>query len=161
MSGYFTFGDAIASSVLDSYPEDNGLLTGLRAALSLALCFSYPVAMTPGRQCLSTMVFGRNIRQVTMTKYVGITLFMLAFTFTVSMIVDDLGLILAFIGSTYAPVAVFVLPALFYLSIQKKMDALPENENNSSCRKLNRRGSIIALVVGIGLIPVSIAFLFL
>ena len=159
--GYFTFGEDVESNILLNYPPDDLLVSIARVGLSIAVAFSYPVVMTPGRHCISTTLFGKNASQISNIRFYIITFGIICVTFTVAMIVDDLGVVLGIIGSTSAPMSILILPGLYYYMIEKKMDSLPINQRSRCCSLVNTYGSLMSLIIGIILIPFCVVILFL
>ena len=159
--GYFTFGDNSNSNILTNYPHDDIVISICRIGLSIAVAFSYPVVLTPARHCISSVFFKRNASQINCLKFYVITIGSLFLTFAIAMIVDDLGIVMGFIGSSSSPVSILILPGLYYYLILRKTDEIAINIKSRCCAILNIYGSIVSVVLGIILIPVCLVILFM
>mmetsp|Transcript_39714 Transcript_39714/g.104885 ORF Transcript_39714/g.104885 Transcript_39714/m.104885 type:complete len:479 (-) Transcript_39714:273-1709(-) len=58
IAGYLTYGDAVASDVLESYPDDSLLVGVARIAISLIVTLCYPLQAHPSRGCITSIVIG-------------------------------------------------------------------------------------------------------
>eukprot|EP01084_Bolivina_argentea_P304649 526183_1 len=154
---YFTFGENVNSNILTNYPQNQVLVSLIRIWVSLAVAFSYPVVFTPGRHSLSTLIWRKNATQITTQKFYGVTICMMIITFTIAMIVDDLGIVLSVIGSTGSAVSIMILPGLFYYFMKQNTG---KNIKQNFCDKVNTYGSIITVSLGVILVPFCLIILF-
>lgn len=117
-AAYYIYGNAIEYDVLTSFPS-LGLVLTLRALMSLVVTFSYPLQAHPARACMlalwaeladikkteggdgadgaggaDTHTHTPPPRHVLRMRYILLTLFFLAASFLVALVVEDLSLIL-------------------------------------------------------------------
>lgn len=55
LCGYFTYGDAVTSDVLETYP-DKMVVTVARIAISVCVVFSFPMQLHPARACIISII---------------------------------------------------------------------------------------------------------
>jgi amino acid permease len=79
------------------------------------------------------------------TLFYTITIAFLLLSFTVAMVVDDLGVVLAMVGATGSTLVSYVLPGLIYVKIHPEMD-------------LFKIGAYVQLYVGCMIMPVALYF---
>jgi amino acid permease len=79
------------------------------------------------------------------TLFYTITIAFLLLSFTVAMIVDDLGVVLAMVGATGSTLVSYVLPGLIYVKIHPEMD-------------LYKIGAYVQIYVGCMIIPIALYF---
>lgn len=156
--GYWTFGKNVKSNILNNYPQDSILLFCVRIGLSLALAFSYPVVITPGRQSLSGIIYKTNQESLTNKKFYFLTFLIIILSFLISMTVKDLGIVFGFIGSTSSPAVIFILPGLMFYY----MDKLRYRDRKLTFyEKFNKYGAITSAIFGVILVILSLFVFFL
>eukprot|EP01084_Bolivina_argentea_P215905 366654_1 len=158
--GYFTFGNFLNSNVLTNYPQHNVLVLLARIGLTFAVAFSYPVVMNPGRHCLSSMFYKKNASEISKKRFIIVTSLWNCAAFIVTMIVSDLGIILAFLGSTGGNMGALILPGLYYYYYNDN-HSTSYNNKTKCCATINKYGSIISVTIGILLIPFCLTMMFL
>ena len=158
--GYFTFGSTVNSNVLLNYPNDDALVSVVRVGLAIAVAFSYPVILAPLRHCLASLIFQKNATELSNARFIGITVFVLIFTFSIAMVVDELGLVVGFIGSTTAPIYILVLPGMYYYFMHKQASLQLKSSRHWLCNKINLCGSVTSVLLGILIIPFCVMVLF-
>jgi len=128
-TGYATYGDLVQSDVLNNYPQHSPLLVVGRICTSLLVLLSYPMQFFPCRNSTRQLFFGtegpdgsggifgngldrspaaEKKRFFVMTAVIGICSYLL------SMVVEDLGVILSVVGATGSTTISFILPGIFY-----------------------------------------------
>eukprot|EP01084_Bolivina_argentea_P081761 148032_1 len=154
---YFTYGTNIDSNIILHYPHSVVLLI-LRVSLSFAIAFGYPVILFSTRNCLISLIF-QNVNTTKIPKqkldnkrFYLLTYSIVACSFTVSMITDDITDIFAIVGSTGTTVIAFILPGLFYYNYQFKY----KKQN-----KWKRKCALFFTIAGIVFIPFCIAMQFI
>lgn len=120
--GYLTFGDSVESNILLNYPTE-ALVSAVRISISLVVCSSYALNLNPARRCLMTVfqnyfddTKGIKASQSTIRfRYYGITAVFLGASLGIALTVDDLGVVISFVGATGATLLMFVLPGGLFL----------------------------------------------
>ena len=119
-SGYATFGDAVESDILLSYPR-TPLVAVARVALSLVVSLSYPLMSHPARTSLLSLLRAAahrtGIAPPALWSYRAVSAAQLAGTLAVALAVDDLGFVLALVGATMQTPVQYVLPGLCYIRL--------------------------------------------
>ena len=153
-SGYVSFGESAPSNLLTAYPKTIPILI-VRVCLSLAIAFSYPVLAYPSRNSWSSLIFHvSDAKQLNWIKYNLITFVIIILSFTISMITDDLGIVLALVGSTGTTIMAFILPGAFYYYLP--IDIEKDNYND----KFKRYLALAMMILGIILVPFNITMIF-
>ncbi|KAM6497076.1 vacuolar amino acid transporter 5 [Amanita muscaria] len=135
--GYLTFGSKVAANIIAMYPSTSLFIAvGQLAIVSLVL-LSYPLQVHPCRNCLDKVFhFSHTLKSVSVDehesedegmldedhastdmstlKHTVLTTAILTLGFSVAFIVDDLKMVLSFVGSTGSTTISFILPGLFY-----------------------------------------------
>ena len=152
--GYFSFGDLADSNILTMYPQNESILI-VRIGLSLAIAFSYPVLLHPCRNSLGALLFDEaDCSQLTLFRFWALTALIVACSFGIALVADDLGDILGIVGSSGISVISFVLPGLFYWN----MDGVDRMDREwYKCKKF---GGLFFVVFGVILIPFCIVMQF-
>lgn len=156
-SGYYSFGDNAPSNLLTAYPRDIPILI-VRICLSFAIAFSYPVLAHPARNSFSSLLFNvSDSKNLNWIKYNILTWTIILISFAISMITDDLGIVLGIIGSTGTTTIAFILPGLFYYNLPNYMFEKYDTKKNV---KLKKYLALFITILGIVLVPFSITMLF-
>ena len=64
-SGYFTYGDGVASDVLESYPAMSKIVGVARMAISLIVTLCYPLQAHPSRGCITSILLAACAKRST------------------------------------------------------------------------------------------------
>lgn len=121
--GYATYGDEVASDILESYPE-NTLVTVVRIFVSFLVIFSYPLQCHPARMCVMALwkaaTGGQepSIPQANF-RYATITVVFLGLSLVIALSLDDLGVMLSLVGATGSTMVSYILPGLMYYVLFK------------------------------------------
>lgn len=123
VTGFITYGAAVNSDVLQSYPE-TGLTTTVRILISLLVAFTYPLQCNPSRRSLLNLWrYFDNNREPTAGefkfRYITITVVFLTLSFIIAMSVTSLGVMLALVGATGSTAVSYILPGGFYYALHK------------------------------------------
>ena len=155
MCGYAVFGAGVEANVLISFP-DTPVTTVARICTSLLVSFSYPLLCVPGRTSMMSLWAMRDPEGTVLDKsmlkqrfYICTASFLLG-SYTVAMITDNLGVVLALIGATGATIITYILPgAAFYV-------LYPEG----TAPEWKRKMAYGFVVFGIFIMPFCLAFIF-
>ncbi|KAF9071544.1 transmembrane amino acid transporter protein-domain-containing protein [Rhodocollybia butyracea] len=126
--GYLTFGTNVGRGAFG------------QLAIVILVLFSYPLQVHPCRNCLDKVLHtGATAKRVTVGEAVGdhgvsgdrisntrhalLTLGIIASTFTIAYLVDDLKIVLSFVGSTGSTTISFILPGLLYRKLSRDDEA--------------------------------------
>ncbi|KAF8745467.1 hypothetical protein AX14_008894 [Amanita brunnescens Koide BX004] len=144
--GYLTFGDKVGANVIAMYPSTSLFIAiGQLAIVILVLC-SYPLQVHPCRNCLDkvfqlgpaqtekgiteteedeSIVVDEDVvdehaeRDMSSLKHTLLTTTIITLGFTTAFLVDDLKLVLSFVGSTGSTTISFILPGLLYWKLSR------------------------------------------
>ncbi|KAG7094069.1 hypothetical protein E1B28_007689 [Marasmius oreades] len=126
--GYLTFGSNVGANIIAMYPSTSLFIAVGQLAIVILVLFSYPLQVHPCRNCLDKVFHAGDVAQVqedvddfdhashgiSPLKHTLITLAIVASGFTIAYFVDDLQMVLSFVGSTGSTTISFILPGLFY-----------------------------------------------
>ncbi|OSX64234.1 hypothetical protein POSPLADRAFT_1045325 [Postia placenta MAD-698-R-SB12] len=131
--GYLTFGSKVGPNIIAMYPSTSLFIAVGQLAIAILVMFSYPLQVHPCRNCLDKVfhmghvvkavtegeegeVEGEHGRSPDMSplKHVLLTIAIVVSGFTIAYFVDDLQMVLSFVGSTGSTTISFILPGLFY-----------------------------------------------
>ncbi|KIM90493.1 hypothetical protein PILCRDRAFT_185179 [Piloderma croceum F 1598] len=141
--GYLTFGSKVGANIIAMYPSTSLFIAVGQLAIVILVLFSYPLQVHPCRNCLDKVFhagethfaikpFGDDEEdeapvdedhahaEMTPLKHTLLTAAIIAFGFLIAFFVDDLQLVLSFVGSTGSTTISFILPGLFYWKLTRK-----------------------------------------
>lgn len=120
--GYATYGDSIHSDSIVNYPR-NHIDAVVGIFMSYVVALSYPLQMNPCRRSLLTLIQSiynkgnePTIGQIRF-RYFTITTIFLAMTLILALLLDDLGVVIAFVGATGSTTIMFIIPGWSYLAL--------------------------------------------
>ncbi|KAF8519006.1 transmembrane amino acid transporter protein-domain-containing protein [Hysterangium stoloniferum] len=142
--GYLTFGTNVGSNIVAMYPSTSLFIAFGQLAIVVTVLLGHPLQVHPCRNCLDKVfrtepavskpvvvvhdndanedepeeldeVHGST--EMTPTKHAVLTAAIIAFGFLIAYFVDDLTLVLSFVGSTGSTTISFILPGLFFWSL--------------------------------------------
>ena len=162
MTGYATFGDKTRSNILLNYPDDNIYVIIVRIGISIAVAFSFPVLANPWKQSMASLLYkvdkyGKDVNNLIWYKYyilVGILIFV---TLTISMLVDDLGIVFRLQGSTAGIFLQMIAPGFIYYYYDKLCDTIIIN---NTFHWLKLKGAIILIIFGCIMVPMTTLLVF-
>mmetsp|Transcript_21829 Transcript_21829/g.64501 ORF Transcript_21829/g.64501 Transcript_21829/m.64501 type:complete len:225 (+) Transcript_21829:1-675(+) len=161
MCGYSTYGDAVTSNILDSYP-DNGLVSAGRIGLSFVVIFSFPILAMAFRIAavglwggLQSCVRGEDPpvvaphggRFVREQRTAIVLVGLLAVAGIVGFSVTDIGIVADITGSLGAMTVSFIAPASIYFMMSAK-DGAPTSPKRALAAVVTVFGCIM-LVIGL------------
>ncbi|TFK51813.1 hypothetical protein OE88DRAFT_1679269 [Heliocybe sulcata] len=128
--GYLTFGNKVGANIIAMYPSTSLFIAVGQLAIVILVLFSYPLQVHPCRNCLDKVFHGGNVPKtdteveeldeahgssdMSPMKHSLLTAGIIASSFTIAYFVDDLQMVLSFVGSTGSTTISFILPGLFY-----------------------------------------------
>ncbi|KAF8739159.1 Transmembrane amino acid transporter protein, partial [Rhizoctonia solani] len=143
--GYLTFGSKVGPNIISMYPSTTIFIAIGQFAIVVMVMFSYPLQVHPCRGCLDKVIGGKkkvdtpssetqsldeaeqdeaevldphgSHGKMSKARHVALTSAIVAFGFAIAYFVDDLQLILSFVGSTGSTTISFILPGLFYFKL--------------------------------------------
>ncbi|CAE6512315.1 unnamed protein product [Rhizoctonia solani] len=144
--GYLTFGSKVGPNIIAMYPSTTIFIAIGQFAIVVMVMFSYPLQVHPCRGCLDKVIGGKkkvdtpsssetqsldeaeqdeaevldphgSHGKMSKARHVALTSAIVGFGFAIAYFVDDLQLILSFVGSTGSTTISFILPGLFYFKL--------------------------------------------
>lgn len=131
-----THSTQVGANIIAMYPSTSLFIAIGQLAIVILVLFSYPLQVHPCRNCLDKMLHPDKPAapstaadedeeesddhahvQLPAWKHTLLTSIIIGLGFLVAFNVDDLGLVLAFVGSTGSTTISFILPGLFYWQV--------------------------------------------
>ncbi|KAH9839693.1 transmembrane amino acid transporter protein-domain-containing protein [Rhodofomes roseus] len=128
--GYLTFGSKVGANIIAMYPSTSLFIAIGQLAIAILVMFSYPLQVHPCRNCLDKVFHmghlvktpeGEEVEDehggspdMSHLKHILLTIAIVACGFSIAFFVDDLQMVLSFVGSTGSTTISFILPGLFY-----------------------------------------------
>lgn len=158
--GFLTFGTKVGSNIIENYPRSI-LVSICQLGIVIMVLFSYPLQIHPARASLDKVFFppvdheihsadpDHAVGDIPLFRFVSESSFILLATFLIAIFVDDLSVILGFVGATGSVAISFILPSVYFLSLFR----------NSESRKDQRLRLLAAilLVWGVFVMIVSLS----
>jgi hypothetical protein len=115
--GYFQFGEDVKSNVLVSYGQNDNFVNVARLCIACLVSTSYPVLQFVGRSMIHdiTSPMEKKGSVMPLWKHIGLTLLWVGGTVILSITLDDLGVVVDFIGSTAGVLAMFICPGFLLM----------------------------------------------
>lgn len=138
--GYLTFGSNVRDNIIAMYPSTSLFIAVGQLAIVILVLFSYPLQVHPCRNCLdkvfhdsshlvnhkpftdddeSDIIDEHGPHEMSFAKHVILTSSIIALGFTAAFFLDDLKLVLSFVGSTGSTTISFILPGLFFWKLTR------------------------------------------
>ncbi|EGN96736.1 hypothetical protein SERLA73DRAFT_140480 [Serpula lacrymans var. lacrymans S7.3] len=154
--GYLTFGSNVGANIIAMYPSTSLFIAVGQLAIVVLILFSYPLQVHPCRNCLDKVFYAATPikhtsggdaedeevvddhagAEMTLFKHTVLTTAIIASGFLVAYFVDDLQMVLSFVGSTGSTTISFILPGLFFWKLSR--------DDPSVSRTLNRGALALA-----------------
>ena len=115
VTGYLTFRGATDANLLNNYPLSDQLVNVTRVFFAVTMVLTYPLELYVSRHCIVALWGIGGDGPLPWSKHVGITVALWAVAMAISLVVDDLGIVLELTGGTSATILGFVMPALLAL----------------------------------------------
>ncbi|KAI0924501.1 hypothetical protein AcW2_005375 [Taiwanofungus camphoratus] len=137
--GYLTFGSKVGANIIAMYPSTSLFIAVGQLAIAILVMFSYPLQVHPCRNCLDKVFHMGHVEKrvvvdgeveeevdehggssdMSSVKHTLLTIMIVASGFTIAYFVDDLQMVLSFVGSTGSTTISFILPGLFYWKLSR------------------------------------------
>jgi len=132
--GYITFGSHVTANIIEMYPSSSLFIAIGQLAIAILVLFSYPLQVQPCRNCLDKVFHFDSERdkvedsgvdddhgsgEMTPLKHTVLTTAVVAGGFSIAYFVDNLEMVLSFVGATGSTTISFILPGLFYWKLTK------------------------------------------
>ncbi|KAG0709322.1 vacuolar amino acid transporter 5 [Suillus ampliporus] len=155
--GYLTFGSKVGANIIAMYPSTSLFIAVGQLAIVMLIMFSYPLQVQPCRNCLDKIfhvgaptkatdsndgeeeeeeVDVHAVSDMSLFKHTLLTAAITGFGFVVAYFVDDLQMVLSFVGTTGSTTISFILPGLLFWKISR--------DDPSVSRTLNRAALALA-----------------
>lgn len=135
--GYLTFGSNVGANIIAMYPSTSIFIAIGQLAIVLLIMFSYPLQVQPCRNCLDKIFqvgtpiqVSRNgdgdenvedhaVADTSPFKHALLTAAITGFGFFIAYFVDNLQMVLSFVGTTGSTTISFILPGLLFWKISQ------------------------------------------
>ncbi|KAG1746591.1 transmembrane amino acid transporter protein-domain-containing protein [Suillus paluster] len=154
--GYLTFGSNVGANIIAMYPSTSLFIAIGQLAIVMLIMFSYPLQVQPCRNCLDkifhvgapTKVPGSNdneeevvdeahaVSDMSLFKHTLLTAAITGIGFVIAYFVDDLQMVLSFVGTTGSTTISFILPGFLFWKISR--------DDPSASRTLNKAALALA-----------------
>ncbi|KAK4701093.1 hypothetical protein P7C70_g5145, partial [Phenoliferia sp. Uapishka_3] len=175
--GYLTFGTHVGSNIIECalssraactfgtnilqrrmYPH-SVLVSICQLGLVVLVLFSYPLQIHPARASLDKAIFppstedesgDHDSAEIPLGRFVIESSLILLTTFLISMFVDDLSVILGFVGATGSVSISFILPSVYFISLFKNSESRRDQKLRVAAGGLFIWG-VLVMVISLGL----------
>ncbi|TFY79175.1 hypothetical protein EWM64_g4838 [Hericium alpestre] len=169
--GYLTFGSHVGANIIASYPSTSLFIAVGQLAIAILVLFSYPLQVHPCRNCLDKVFHFSSAKppvgvipdgldeevvddehavvEMSPLKHTLLTAAIIASGFMIAYFVDDLQMVLSFVGATGSTTISFILPGLFYWKMTR---------NEPTASKALRRASLALFVYGCCILVFCLSF---
>ena len=144
-AGFFTFGAASQGYILNNYATADGLALLARLGISASIIFSFPLNFVGLREGVLDLLRLRGHAHRDDVHRVS-TALLLAVVTAVSLVLKDLGLVVAFGGAILGSALVYIFPALMFL--KNSRDSHP---NPSPMQRLEAALNALIVLLGVAL----------
>lgn len=141
--GYLTFGSKVGANIIAMYPSTSLFIAVGQLAIAILVMFSYPLQVHPCRNCLDKVFHAGHVQykrvpaaegeteeeeivdehggspDMSPLKHTLLTVAIITSGFIIAYFVDDLQMVLSFVGSTGSTTISFILPGLFYWQLSR------------------------------------------
>ncbi|KAF9778304.1 transmembrane amino acid transporter protein-domain-containing protein [Thelephora terrestris] len=137
--GYLTFGSKVGANVIAMYPSTSIFIAVGQLAIAILVMFSYPMQVHPCRNSLdkifrpsiqasnstlpddddASVVDDHGTGEMSIFKHSTLTVAIVLSGFTIAYFVDNLQMVLSFVGSTGSTTVSFILPGLFFWKLTR------------------------------------------
>jgi len=150
--GYLTFGSKVGANVIAMYPSTSIFIAVGQLAIAVLVMFSYPMQVHPCRNCLDKIFLSSNqvsnstladdddvsvvddhgTGEMSTLKHVSLTLAIVLGGFSIAYFVDNLQIVLSFVGSTGSTTVSFILPGLLFWKLTRDDPGTSKTLNRSA-----------------------------
>eukprot|EP00746_Dinoflagellata_sp_MGD_P087073 gnl/MRDRNA2_/MRDRNA2_34556_c0_seq1.p1 gnl/MRDRNA2_/MRDRNA2_34556_c0~~gnl/MRDRNA2_/MRDRNA2_34556_c0_seq1.p1 ORF type:complete len:564 (+),score=67.45 gnl/MRDRNA2_/MRDRNA2_34556_c0_seq1:60-1751(+) len=117
-AGFLTFGSTAQGNIINSYASTDTLISIARFAYGVSVVFTFPIVFAGLKPLLRQFTSGLKMAEGLKEQLI-VTVPLVAITLT-ALVVSNVGLINALVGSTCGSALIFILPALMYLTTDIK-----------------------------------------
>ncbi|KAL0234936.1 hypothetical protein GEMRC1_001518 [Eukaryota sp. GEM-RC1] len=152
--GYFSFGSETAPNLINSYDEDSMLRTMSQIAMIFVIGFSYPLIQYPVRKALIQFCPERHSKKL----HYPFTMILFFVPYLISLLIDDLSIILGFLGSTFGIMLSYILPGVLFLKLRNTdFGVVDSAQSKTSKADFGVLGALLCIIGGgiIGIIGFS------
>ncbi|KAH7913827.1 transmembrane amino acid transporter protein-domain-containing protein [Hygrophoropsis aurantiaca] len=153
--GYLTFGSSVGANIIAMYPSTSLFIAVGQLAIVVLIGFSYPLQVQPCRNCLDKIFGGgapvkaahhddddefvdeHSAVEMSLFKHTFLTTAIIVPGFIVAYFIDDLQMVLSFVGSTGSTTISFILPGFFFWKLSR--------DDLSISRTLNKAALALAI----------------
>jgi len=114
--GYVQFGNQIQGNILNNYPDEDVFISLARIALSLIMCFSYPVLGYSARDIFDQCFF--KTRSPPYSRILTESAVFVVLSLVLAIAVPGIQIIFGIVGASFGNMIVYILPAIFYLMVE-------------------------------------------
>jgi amino acid permease len=140
--GYLTFGSKTGANIIAMYPATSIFVAVGQLAIAILVLFSYPLQVQPCRNSLDKVFHfsqssnavkpvqdeddeeddddGHGHSEMSKLKHSLLTTAIVFGGFVIALLVDDLQIVLSFVGATGSTTLSFILPGLFFWELTRK-----------------------------------------
>ncbi|KAF9047146.1 hypothetical protein BDZ89DRAFT_978893 [Hymenopellis radicata] len=136
--GYLTFGSKVGANIIAMYPSTSVFIAVGQLAIVVLVLFSYPLQVHPCRNCLDKVFHAGQVKSddhedsndehavvdMSSLKHSILTAAIVINGFAIAYFVDDLQMVLSFVGSTGSTTLSFILPGLFYWKLTRNDESV-------------------------------------
>jgi amino acid permease len=136
----------VGANIIAMYPSTSVFVAVGQLAIAILVLFSYPLQVHPCRNCLDKVFHFRTLAagkrqddgdgdgedehgpaggEMSALRLLALTGAIVAGGFAIAYFVDDLQMVLSFVGSTGSTTISFILPGLFYWQVRSAAGAAP------------------------------------
>lgn len=150
--GYLTFGSKVGANVIAMYPSTSIFVAVGQLAIAILVMFSYPMQVHPCRNCLDkifhlgdqapnsslveddddSFVDEHGPGEMSTFKHTVLTVAIVVSGFAIAYFVDNLQMVLSFVGSTGSTTVSFILPGLFFWKLTRNDPGTSKTLNRSA-----------------------------
>lgn len=144
--GYLTFGSNVGANIIAMYPSTSIFIAIGQLAFVLLIMFSYPLQVQPCRNCLDKIfhvgapiqVFRsgyddeNSVANTSPFKHGLLTAAITGFGFFIAYFVDDLQMVLSFVGTIGSTTISFILPGLLFWKISRDDPSVSKTLNRAA-----------------------------
>ncbi|KAH9919948.1 transmembrane amino acid transporter protein-domain-containing protein [Amylocystis lapponica] len=166
--GYLTFGSKVGANIIAMYPSTSIFIAIGQLAIAILVMFSYPLQVHPCRNCLDKVFRTGPTAKIisegedeepedehgastdmSPLKHTLLTVAIVASGFSIAYFVDDLQMVLSFVGSTGSTTISFILPGLFFWKLSR---------TDSSADKRLAKASLALAIYGMFIFVFCLSF---
>ncbi|KAF8659850.1 hypothetical protein AX16_001735 [Volvariella volvacea WC 439] len=170
--GYLTFGSNVGSNIIAMYPATSLFIAVGQLAIVILVMLSYPLQVLPCRNCLDKVFHVGHVHppkpvtggeedseeveededhasaDMTPLKHTLLTSLIVGAGFIIAFLVDDLRIVLSFVGATGSTTISFILPGLFFWKLTRNDQSVSRRLNWAAFGLAVYGGCVFAFCLG-------------